>query len=301
MAVDPGAQAVLDFLAEADSPPLEEVGPVEARRMYASLGAIRGHDGAEVASVVERMVAGVPCQVITPLTVEAGVLVWFHGGGWTVGSATEASATCRDLAAAAGCVVVNVDYRLAPEHPWPAAIDDAESVTRWVLEHAAEIGGDPSRVAVGGDSAGGNLAAVTALEVPGLVHQLLVYPGVDLTMSHPSIEENGEGYLLTRDTMRWFTDNYVGDGDPRHPRLSPLYAESLAGAAPAHVITAGFDPLRDEGQAYVDRLREAGVRVHHDLVDDQIHGCFTMYPIIPAAADLVAVAAAHLRDAFEAA
>jgi acetyl esterase len=190
-------------------------------------------------------------------------------------------------------VVVNVDYRLAPEHPWPAAIDDAESVTRSLL------GEGP--VAVGGDSAGANLAAVTALEVPGLVHQLLVYPGVDLTMSHPSIEENGEGYLLTRDTMRWFTDNYVGDGDPRHPRLSPLYAESLAGAAPAHVITAGFDPLRDEGQAYVDRLREAGVAVHHDLVDDQIHGCFTMYPIIPAAADLVAVAAAHLRDAFEAA
>lgn len=294
MTVDPAAQAVLDYLATADSPPLEEVGPVEARRMYAALGALRGRDGAEVASVEERTIAGVPCLVVTPLGDASGVLVWFHGGGWTVGSADDAAALCRDLAAAAGCVVVDVDYRLAPEHPWPAAIDDAEAVTRAVLDEAT------GPVAVGGDSAGGNLAAIVALEVPGLVHQLLVYPGVDLTMSHPSIEENGEGYLLTRDTMRWFTDNYVGDADPREPRLSPLHAESLAGAPPAHVITTGYDPLRDEGQAYVDRLREAGVAVHHDLVDDQIHGFFTMHPIIPAAAEAVAGAAARLRGAFDA-
>ncbi|MFZ9628608.1 MAG: alpha/beta hydrolase, partial [Ilumatobacteraceae bacterium] len=225
--LDPAAKNVLDLLAAAGGPALQDQTPAEARTAFAGMAMLSG-EGADVASVADRTIAGVPCIVVTPHgTGPFPVLVWIHGGGWVIGSAEESVATCRTLAAGAGCIVVSVGYRLAPEHPAPAAVDDCLAVTGWLLEHASELGGDGSRVAVGGDSAGGNLSALTALEFgPRLRLQLLVYPAVDLTLSHPSITENAEGYLLTKAGMQWFVGHYLsGSGmQATDPRLSPLFA-----------------------------------------------------------------------------
>ncbi len=301
MPLDPAAQTILTLLDDLGGANLETMTPGEARAAYALLGVSQAEDLADVASVDEGEIAGVPCRIVVPHG--AGpfpVLVWLHGGGWVIGSAELSLPTARALASGAGCVVVSVDYRLAPEHSFPAAPDDCAAVARWVLAHAADLGCDPERVAIGGDSAGGNLSAVVAMEVPGLVHQLLVYPATDLTMSHPSVEENGEGYLLTRAAMDWFADQYLGDSDPKDPRVSPLFADvaALACVPPAHVVTAEYDPLRDEGEAYADRLRDAGVKVTGTRYDGQIHGFFSMAAMMPAAAEALEEAAAVLRDAF---
>ena len=300
MPLDPAAQVMLDVVATEGHLPLEEMTPDEARAALAPLSLLQG-DAPEGVSVGHREIAGVPCEVITPPGNGARpVLIWLHGGGWVVGTAAESTVTCRRLAAGAGCIVVNVDYRLAPEHPYPAAPDDCAAVTRWVLDHAAELGGDPARVAIGGDSAGGNLSAVVANEVPGLVFQLLVYPATDLTFSSPSIDENGDGYLLTKAAMEWFTGHYLGGADPKDPRCSPLHADDtvVAGAPPAHVITAELDPLRDEGEAYAARLTEAGVATTVTRYDGQIHAFFALPDMLPAAIPAQAEAIAALRAAF---
>jgi acetyl esterase len=275
--------------------------PAGAREAFAALSELQG-EAPEDVTVEQREIAGVPCEVVTPPG--AGVkpvLIWIHGGGWVIGTAAESTITCQRLAAGAGCLVVNVDYRLAPEHPYPAAADDCAAVARWVLQHARDLGGDPARVAVGGDSAGGNLSAVVANEVPGLVFQLLVYPATDLTFSSPSIEENGDGYLLTKPGMEWFTGHYLSGGaEPKDPRLSPLHAEDavIASAPPALVITAEFDPLRDEGEAYASRLSEAGVAVTTSRYDGQIHAFFCLPAMMPAALAAQDEAIAALRAAF---
>jgi acetyl esterase len=230
------------------------------------------------------------------------MLVWYHGGGWTIGDLDSADRTSRRLAAGTGALVVSVHYRLAPEHPFPAAADDCFGALRWLIDNANSLGGDPSRVAVGGDSAGGNLAAVVACrardEGLALRYQLLVYPVTDCTMSSSSYDSNGEGYLLTRDTMAWFIENYVGDGDPKDPRVSPLFVDDLSGVAPALVITAEFDPLRDEGEAYGERLREAGVDVEVRRFDGQTHSFFELTMITPAAAtEAVELSIDRLRTA----
>jgi acetyl esterase len=305
MPPDAATQQLLDVLAAEGGPPLEEMTPTQAREVFAALAALQG-DPAGPVSVVDREIAGVPCQVITPEgdpPAEGGwpVLVWIHGGGWVIGCAAESTVTAARLGVLAGCIVINVDYRLAPEHPYPAAPDDCVAVTRWVLEHASELGGDPARVAVGGDSAGGNLSAVVANEVPGLVFQLLVYPVTDLTMSMPSCDENGEGYLLTKAGMGWFIDHYLsGGGDAKHPRVSPFYAddEVLSAAPPALVITAELDPLRDEGEAYAERLQAAGVATTQVRYDGQIHAFFTLPAMLPVATTAVDHATTELRNAF---
>lgn len=301
MPVDPAAQMILDLLAQAGGPPLHELTPAQAREAFAGLAALAG-EAPPVARQEHLVANGVPVQVSWP---EGDgphpVFVWIHGGGWVIGSATESDVTARQLCTRAGCIVVNVDYRLAPEHPFPAAVEDCLAAARWTLDHIAELGGDPARVAVGGDSAGGNLAAVVAQELPGrFVLQVLVYPVTDLTWSHPSIEENAEGYLLTKASMVWFGSHYLGDADPTHPLASPLHAqdERLAGACPAFVITAEFDPLRDEGEAYARRLAEAGVSVQHVRYDGQIHAFFSMPGAVPAALDALDRTAAALREAF---
>ena len=192
MPLDPDAAKLLDLLRQQNAPPMETLTPDEARVSAAASAALSADPGAEVSSVEEREIGGVPNLVVTPIGIDqagsagAPVLVWFHGGGWVIGSAEQSLHTARDLAAGAGCVVVVPDYRLAPEHPFPAAFDDALAVTRSVVDQAGQVSGDPARIAVGGDSAGGNLAAVAALEVGGLVHQLLAYPVIDATMSRPS-------------------------------------------------------------------------------------------------------------------
>jgi acetyl esterase len=221
-----------------------------------------------------------------------------------VGDLDTHDSPCRQLAKKAGCVVVSVAYRLAPEHPFPAAVDDGYAATQWVATHAAQIGIDPHRLAVGGDSAGGNLAAVIAQMArdqagPALVLQLLVYPAVDGTIGFPSIQENGQGYLLTQDSIHYYYNHYVPAGTARtHVRLSPLYAESFAGLPPAHILTAEFDPLRDEGEAYAEKLQAAGVPVTCTRYAGMIHAFFSLDGILDQGKKAIAEAAAALRAAF---
>jgi acetyl esterase len=224
-------------------------------------------------------------------------VVWLHGGGWALGSVEEHDAFCRHLATQAEATVVAVDYRLAPEHPFPAGLDDCWAALQWA---AQQPGGD--RLAVAGDSAGGNLAAVLALRArheggPPLRFQLLVYPGVDALRSFPSIRENGEGYFLYRADIEWFDRAYLGDHDPKDPYVSPLYADDLSGLPPAYVVTTAYDPLRDEGEAYAERLRQFGVDVTVVRYDDQLHAFFTMVGFYPAAEQALADAAAALKAA----
>ncbi len=271
MALDPQVKTLLDQMAAMGGPPISEQTPEEARLVYAAMRGLAGEPG-PIGSVIDRSIPGPAGDIPVRIYVPEGEgphpgVVFFHGGGWVIGDLDSHDPLCRELASGAGCVVVAVHYRLAPEDRFPAATDDALAATRWVAEHAAELGIDPARLAVAGDSAGGNLAAVTALRVrdeggPALRFQLLIYPVTDCRMGHPSMEENAEGYLLTRDTMRWFIGHYLGDGgDPADPLASPLLAEDLSGLPPAHIIVAEYDPLRDEGIAYGERLRDAGVDV----------------------------------------
>ena len=308
MPVTPEVQTVLDFIATAEGPPREELDAAELRQGYAALGAIESRP--EMASVTDHAVPGpegdVPVRVYVP-TGEPGprpVLVYFHGGGWVIGSVDTHDGTVRAVAEGSGVTVVSVDYRLAPEHPFPAAIDDALAAIRWVADHAAELDVDPGRMALGGDSAGGNLAAIAAQELaaadgPTPRFQLLIYPVTDGTMAHPSIDENAEGYFLTKTTMNWFWQQYVGDGDRTGPRVSPNHApdDVLAAAPPALVITAEYDPLRDEGEAYAARLSAAGVDVTATRYDGMIHGFFSLRDLIPEGKAAVDQACEALRAA----
>jgi acetyl esterase len=238
-------------------------------------------------------------------------MVFLHGGGWVIGDLDTHDVQARSFAHHAGVVVVSVDYRLAPEHPFPAGLEDAHTATRWTAARLAHWGVD--RVVVGGDSAGGNLAAVVAQELRGsdvpLVAQVLVYPAVDMTQSHPSIERLGEGHYLEAETMRWFADHYVGasssstlldvaEADPRDPRLSPLRGE-LTGLPPAVVVTAEFDPLVDEGDAYAEALRDAGVAVRHRRFPGLIHGFYGMGGLAPAAQAAIEATCAELVSLLE--
>ena len=241
----------------------------------------------------------IPVRIYRPSAGDGGTLVYFHGGGWVLGSVRTIHGVCSTIAKESGCTVVSVDYRLAPEHPFPAAVDDAWSATTWAFEHGHELGSGP--VAVGGDSAGGNLAAVVAMrardaDLP-LALQLLVYPVTDAGLDTPSYEENATGYWLTRAGMVWFWDQYVPTGDRFHPDASPLRSGNLAGVAPALVITAEYDPLRDEGEAYADRLSEAGVSVKLHRYDGLIHGFFRLPAYIDAAYDALTESASAVREA----
>ncbi len=303
MTLDTSAADFLQMLVDAGRPPLHESVPVDARAAYDAMAPFGG-EGADVESVAELTIDGVLCHVVRPRDVaKPPVLVWFHGGGWVIGSSAASVAVCQDLAAATGCAVISVDYRLAPEHPAPAAVMDCAAVTKWVLEHGREIGLDHTRVAVGGDSAGGNLAALVALELgDALCHQALVYPVVDLTLSHPSIDENAEGYLLTKAGMQWFVGHYLGGtgisaGDVS---VSPLASspERLRRTASASVLIAGFDPLRDEGAAYAAALQQAGVAAELRAFPGQIHVFFSLRVLIPEAEEAIGLIAQQLRSAF---
>ena len=290
--------------------PLAEQTPQGLREGYAALSIAAARE--DVASVLDRTFPGpagdVPVRVYRPAGSSDGdvlpVLVWFHGGGWVIGDLETADPTARSLANAAGVAIVSVDYRLAPEHPFPAGFDDALAAVRWVAspDVAASLAVDPSRLAVGGDSAGGNLAAVAAQQLhdggPAIRFQLLVYPVTDLRMDSASYEDNAEGFFLTRETMQWFRMLYVGDDGPRDdPRTSPLAAtpSGLAGLPPALVITAEFDPLRDEGEAYGSALAAAGVETTTTRYDGMIHGFFSMKEFLPDGATAMAEAAEALK------
>jgi acetyl esterase len=261
-----------------------------------------------VAHVEDRRVpvdgAEIPVRIYRPDgPMPLPVLIYFHGGGWVIGNIGTHDVLCRELANAAGCVVVSVDYRLAPEHRFPTAAEDCFAATRWVAAHAAGFGGDPGRVAVGGDSAGGNLSAVVAQLArdrggPALAFQLLIYPATDAGCDTPSHRENAHGYLLDAEGLRWFYGHYLaGPADRDDPRCSPLRARDFRGLPPALVVTAEYDPLRDEGEAYADRLRAAGVPVTLTRYPGMIHGFFAMGSVLAAGKQAVDEAARALRAA----
>ena len=305
MALDPQARGFLDRLAELGAPAFGEQ-PVEVSRKAMEDGAAQLFGPFEPVPFEDRSLPGsagpIPVRVYRPGSEPAATLLYFHGGGWVLGSIVTAHGVCATLARRSGCVVVSVDYRLAPEHRYPAALEDAWAATLWVAEHAEEIGGRPGALAVGGDSAGGNLSAVVALrardrDLP-LALQLLVYPVCDADLETGSYRAYAEGYWLTKAGMAWFWDQYLPEGDRFQPEASPLRAADLAGVASALVITAEFDPLRDEGEAYSRRLAEAGVLVTLSRYDGQIHGFFRLPAMIDRAWDALDEAAAGLRASF---
>lgn len=286
MPVDPVIQGFIDQMAAGGGSPMSALSPTEARMQY-ELTAALGGPPAELAAAEDRTIPGpageLPIRIYRPVgETPMPVCVHFHGGGFTIGSIASHDPVCRQLAAQSGAFVVSVEYRLAPEHPFPAAVDDAYAATCWVAEHAGEFGGDGARLAVAGDSAGGTLAAVTCIKArdlggPPIAFQLLVYPAADLSASHPSITRNGEGLLLTADTMRWFMEQYKPD--LASPYASPILADA-AGLPPAMVITAEYDPLVDEGDAYAAHLRDAGVPVTHLRRDGMTHVFWQMHGLV---------------------
>ncbi len=309
MPLDPQAKLVLDALAAVVMPDPWTIEPAVFRAQLREMRIAAPEE--PVGSVENRSVPGpagsVPVRIYTPLERARGelpALAFFHGGGFVIGDLDSHDGTCRALANAARCAVLAVDYRLAPEAKFPAAAEDCYAATCWIAENAAAFGVDPERIAVGGDSAGGNLAAVTALLArdrrgPRLAHQLLVYPVIDCAFDTPSYLENAEGYFLTREMMRWFWHHYLEKPDQAaDPYASPIRARSLAGLATATVITAEYDPLRDEGEAYASRLLQAGVPTSLTRYDGVIHGFFGMGNVIDKARLALAQAASGLRAAF---
>ena len=306
MPLDPQAQALLEAMPPI--PDFETLG-VDAAREVMEQGSAAPAEVEEVARMEERALPGPEGDVLVRIYWPAGegphpCLVYFHGGGFVIGSLDTHDGTCRTLCNGGGCVVVSVDYRMAPENPFPAAPEDCFAITRWVAENAASLDADATRLAVGGDSAGGNLAAVVALmarerQGPALCFQLLIYPVTDCAFDTPSYSENAEGYFLTQGHMKWFWQQYLKDpSDGAHPHASPLRADDLGGLPPALCITAEFDPLRDEGEAYAARLREAGVEVTTSRYDGMFHGFFGMGLVLDRARDAVEEACAALRSAY---
>jgi acetyl esterase len=313
VSLDPQARFVLDQVAAQGDVPLHEMTPGEARAAFERMRIPA--PGEPVARIETHEIAGpdgntIPVRVYVPTDpgaapADPGVLapgfVYFHGGGWVIGSLDTHENLCKALANRSGARVVSVDYRLAPEHPWPAAPEDCYAVVRHVAECGSQFGIDGARLAVGGDSAGGNLAAVVALMArdrkgPVLRHQVLLYPVVDHDFDRPSYRENADGYLLTRDAMRWFWQQYVADPARRSEGYaSPQRAEKLEGLPSATVITAEFDPLRDEGEAYAERLRAAGVAVAATRYDGQIHGFASLLDLLDAGKRAVDQIGATLR------
>ncbi|TFV54406.1 alpha/beta hydrolase [Geodermatophilus sp. DF01-2] len=293
MPVDPYIAALLTMLEESGMPPMYEGTPDAGRAQYLALSAARAPEHVvPVAATEDTTVPGADGELRARVYRPEGegpfpTVAFFHGGGWVIGDLETHDNTVRSICRGSRVVVVAVDYRLAPEHPFPAAAEDAVAAARWIAAHLGEFGGD-DRLAVAGDSAGGNLAAVVAqtltAEGTPLVGQLLVYPAVDALGDYPSRKENARGYFLEQPTMDWFYGHYAGAwDDAKDPRLSPLHAADLSGLPPAVVVTAEYDPLRDEGEAYGEALRAAGVPVDVRRCDGLIHGFFAMGAVSPAA------------------
>ena len=289
--LDPDAAAVFAAFQAAGRPPYETLTPAEARDFYLAGRVVSNPEPPELQSVKELSIlaahGAIPARLYTPRQLRsanglAPGLVFFHGGGWVIGNLDSHDVACRQLAHEGELLVISVDYRLAPEHKFPAAVDDAIAATKWVSGNAEALGIDAARLMVGGDSAGGNLAAVVAIAArdgngPKIAGQVLIYPATDFARSHPSHREPETSILLTHTVIGWFCDHYLNSAaDGTDWRASPARATSLAGLPPAYVLTAGADPLRDEGDEYARRLKEAGVPVTYRTFPGQFHGFFTM-------------------------
>ena len=294
--LDARTQWFLQLLARSGQKPLSELGVAKARSEFDAFQAIMGGSPAPVGEIVDRTIGTPDGRMRVRIYRPAGSVVrllptilYFHGGGWVIGSLEGYDLPCRFFSARTGCAVVSIDYRLAPEHRFPAAVDDAVTAFRWLSTNATALGLDPARIVVAGDSAGGTLAAVVAQEMRGTPQppclQWLIYPATDLAANTPSHASCGDRFLLTRADMEWFAHHYLSDpAQASDPRVSPLRAADLAGLPPALVFTAGLDPLRDEGQAYAGAMASAGVKTIHREFDSLIHGFIGMRGALQGAA-----------------
>ena len=312
--LDPQAKNLLEQFAAAGRPATHTLSAPEARRAYRESRMPLQPPPPEVAAVENRSISGphgpIPVRLYRARGTQPAdvlpVLVYFHGGGFTIGDLDTHDVICRSLANEGGCAVVSVDYRMGPEHKFPKAVDDCVAATRWVAEQARALHFDPARIAVGGDSAGGNLATVVALSAreagaPKLVFQLLIYPTTTLHHDTGSTRELAQGYMLTIDAMHYFRNCYLSNSGERSDwRASPLLAKDLAGMPAALVITAGYDPIRDEGKAYAERLQAAGVPVTYSCYAGMIHGFITMGKVLDDANRALTESGAALRSAFSA-
>ncbi|HKD66841.1 MAG TPA: alpha/beta hydrolase [Candidatus Binataceae bacterium] len=308
MPLEPQTKALLDAMtASGASLDFGQMSAAEARRQMEANPVTRGN-AEPVAKVEDRQIRGpggaLAVRIYTPeAPAPRPAIVYFHGGGWVLGNLDGSDAQCRALTNAAGCVTVSVDYRLAPEAKFPAPAEDCYAATLWVSENAASLGCDPRRIAVAGTSAGANLAAVVPLMArdrgrPAIAFQVLVYPITDGAMNTRSYQENAKGYFLTAASMAWFWNQYLSDEKDRiHPYASPINAADLRGLPPALVITAEFDPLRDEGETYAERLRASGVPVTCTRYDGTIHSFVSMSAILDAGKRAFEQIVAALKDA----
>jgi acetyl esterase len=307
--LDPDAAAVYKAFQEAGRPAYETLTAPEARDYYMQARLVSNPEPPELKSAEPLAIpaphGAIPARIYTPKTLRkkdglAPCLVFFHGGGWVIGNLETHDVVCRKLAHESELIVISVDYRLAPEHKFPAAVDDAILATKWIAANAKQHGIDASRLIVGGDSAGGNLAAVVALAAcdgggPKIAAQLLIYPATEFARKHPSHREPETSILLTHSVIGWFMNHYLGDADISDWRASPARAKSLKDLPPAYVLTAGADPLRDEGDEYAARLKEAGVPVTYKHFPGQFHGFFTMGKLLNQANIAVTEIAAWLK------
>jgi acetyl esterase len=289
--LDADAAFVYKAFQDAGRPPYETLTPTEAREYYRQARLVTNPDPPLLKSVEPLAIAApggvIPARIYTPRTLRqsnglAPALVFFHGGGWVIGDLETHDVACRKLADEGQLIVISVDYHRAPEHKFPAAVDDAIAATKWIAGHAKELGIDVAQLCVGGDSAGGNLAAVVAIAArdgngPAIAGQVLIYPATDFAMTHPSHREAETSVMLTHTVIRWFRDHYLNSlADGEDWRASPARVKSLAGLPPAYLLTAGADPLRDEGEEFAKRLEAAGVPVTYRTFPGQFHGFFTM-------------------------
>lgn len=305
MPLDPEAKAHIDQLLALGAAPVDQLTAQQARQNARNAWPALAGEMEAVARREDRDIAGVPCRIVAPDRDQTmPVFIYFHGGGWVTGDLDTHEVVCRAVAKRAGCIVVAPDFRSAPEHRYPAALDDCWAVTNWIADHAAEIGGDTSRIAVGGDSAGGNLAAVVARRArdegrPNLSLQVLIYPVADCDLETESYLRNADGYVLTRASMVWYWDQYLPNRALRaEPDASPLRAKDLTGVAPAMVIVCEYDPLLDEGEAYASRLAATGVPVELIREEGMVHGYIRTPAVISRARKSWDDIGAALRRAF---
>jgi acetyl esterase len=309
--LDPQVAALLERVKVAGLPSYHTVSPSEARRMFLETRRALQPPAPDVASAEDFVIPGpggsIPVRYYRPKGSTPGqelpALVYYHGGGWVIGDLSSHDVLCRELANQAHCAVVSVEYRKAPEHKFPAAVDDAVAAFSWIRARAVRRGIDATRIAVGGDSAGGNLATVVALlardaGLPMPCFQLLIYPATEQGFGTRSHQAYGQGYLLTRENMQWFMTQYLRSAmDGRDWRASPLLARNFAGLPPASVLVAGFDPLCDEGVAYAKKLKQAGVPVKQRLYPGMVHGFIIMGGVLDVAEQAIADCAEDLRAA----
>jgi acetyl esterase len=304
--LDPQARALIDLMIERGVPPTHTLTPAQARSFYRDRRGFTQPEPPPMAEVQDLMAGSVPVRLYRPTATQTPqpVLVYLHGGGWTIGDLDTHDVLCRQLARDGACAVVSVDYRMGPEHRFPAAVEDCVEAFAWVQAQAQALHLDASRMAVGGDSAGGNLAAALCLVQreagrPMPAFQMLIYPATDMRAVAPSHTTNGQGYMLTNDSINWYRGNYIADqADWSDWRASPLLASSHAGLPPALVLTAGFDPLRDEGLQYANALSAAGVPTQYVCFERQIHGFITMGRVIEEAHTAVGLCGTALRRAW---